>query len=116
MALDVAANSTFKNPTVYTYASPRTGDPAFASTYNQVVKNSFRIANRLDLVPHLPLPTDYQHVLRPTELTPIQFLPLPPKILVEPTIACEHSLDTYLYLLSLAAGGPVIPLDPTCVP
>ena len=63
LALDVAANTTFKNPTVYSYASPRTGDPAFASTYNQVVKNSFRIANRLDLVPKLPLPPDYEHVL-----------------------------------------------------
>ena len=47
LALDVAANTKFKNPTVYSYASPRTGDPSFASTYNQVVKNSFRIANRL---------------------------------------------------------------------
>ena len=53
----------FKDPTVYTYASPRTGDPAFASTYNQVVKNTFRIANRLDLVPKLPLPPVYEHVL-----------------------------------------------------
>ena len=56
LALDLAANTNFKNPTVYSYASPRTGDPSFASTYNQVVKNSFRIANRLDLVPKLPLP------------------------------------------------------------
>ena len=56
LALDVAANTTFKNPTVYTYASPRTGDPSFASTYNQVVTNTFRIANRIDLVPKLPFP------------------------------------------------------------
>ena len=63
LALDVAANSTFKNPTVYTYASPRTGDPSFASTYNQVVPNTFRIANRMDLVPKLPFPPFYEHVL-----------------------------------------------------
>ena len=56
LALDVAANSSFRNPTVYTYASPRTGDPAFASTYNQVVPDTFRIANRVDLVPKLPFP------------------------------------------------------------
>jgi len=54
LALDVAANTAFKNPTVYAYASPRTGDPAFVSMYNQVVTDSFRIANRLDLVPKLP--------------------------------------------------------------
>jgi Lipase (class 3) len=116
LALDVAANTTFKNPTVYSYASPRTGDPSFADTYNQVIKNSFRIANRVDIVPMLPLPPSYQHVLVLTELNPIQLLPLPPKILVNLTVPCAHSLDTYLYLLSLNSGGPVIPLDPACEP
>jgi hypothetical protein len=116
LALDVAANTRFKNPTVYSYASPRTGDPSFASTYNQVVKNSFRIANRLDIVPMLPLPPSYEHALTLNEVTPIQLLPFPPKILVNPTIVCEHSLDTYLYLLSLASGGTVIPLDVSCTP
>jgi Lipase (class 3) len=116
LALDVAANTTFKNPTVYTYASPRTGDPSFASTYNQVVKNSFRIANRLDLVPKLPLPPWYEHVQAPYELNPIQLLPFPPKILVDLTIVCGHVLNTYLHLLSVVSGGPVLPLDPTCVP
>ena len=116
LALDVAANTLFKNPTVYTYASPRTGDPSFADTYNQVVKNTFRIANRVDLVPMLPLPPSYKHVLTLTELNPIQLLPLPPKVLVNLTVPCAHSLDTYLYLLSLGSGGPVIPLDPTCEP
>jgi hypothetical protein len=116
LALDVAANTIFQNPTVYTYASPRTGDPLFASTYNQVVKNSFRIANRLDLVPKLPLPPVYEHVNKFYELNPIQLLPIPPKILVKPTITCEHSLDSYLYLLSVVSGGPLLPLDPTCKP
>jgi hypothetical protein len=116
LALDLAANTDFKNPTVYSYASPRTGDPSFASTYNQVVTNSFRIANRLDLVPKLPLPPLYEHVLAPYELNPIQLLPLPPKILVKFTPVCEHALTSYLYLLSVVAGGPVLPLDPTCVP
>jgi len=116
LALDLAANTDFKNPTVYTYASPRTGDPSFASTYNQVVKNSFRIANRLDLVPKLPLPPAYDHVLELYELNPIQLLPLPPKILLKFTPTCEHVLDSYLYLLSVVSGGPVLPLDPTCMP
>lgn len=114
LALDVAANTIFSNPTVYTYASPRTGDPAFAGTYDQVVKNSFRIANRLDLVPKLPLPPEYQHVDAIQDLNPVQLFP--PKILVKPTLACEHSLNTYLYLLSLLSGGPGLPLDATCKP
>jgi hypothetical protein len=49
-------------------------------------------------------------------VNPVQWLPLPPKILVKPELACEHILDTYLFLLSIAAGGPVLPLDAQCVP
>ena len=116
LALDVAANTVFKNPSVYTFGSPRTGDSLFASTYDQVVKNSYRVANRLDIVPTLPPPVDYDHVLNPDELNPIRFLPLPPKILVKFDPGCEHSLQTYLYLLSLQSGGPVLPLESTCQP
>jgi hypothetical protein len=114
LALDVAANTVFKEPTAYTYASPRTGDPDFASTYDQVVKTSFRIANRLDLVPKLPFPPLYEHVLSLTDLNPIQLFP--PKILVKTELSCEHALDTYLYLMSLQTGGTVIPLGATCEP
>lgn len=64
----------------------------------------------------LPLPPAYDHVNELYELNPIQMLPLPPKILVNPTLACEHSLDTYLYLLSVLAGGTIPPLDPDCQP
>jgi lipase (class 3) len=115
LALDVAANTIFKNPAVYTYASPRAGGPQFAATYNQVVPNTNRIAGRLDLVPKLPLPPLYQHVLGLFELNSIQ-LGVPPKILVKPDLICLHILTTYLYLLSLQAGGPILPLKPECVP
>jgi Lipase (class 3) len=116
LALDVAANTVFTGPRVYSYASPRTGDSLFASTFDQVVSDSYRIANRLDIVPALPPPIDYEHVLNPYELNPIQLTPLPPKILVKSTVACEHSLATYLYLLSLQSGGSVLPLEPACKP
>ncbi|AIF52973.1 lipase family protein [Pelosinus sp. UFO1] len=53
-ALDIAVNTGFKNPIVYTYGSPRTGDPDFASQFNQVVKNSIRIFNVHDVIPTLP--------------------------------------------------------------
>jgi hypothetical protein len=114
LALDVAANSSFKTPVAYTYASPRTGDPSFASTYDQVVPNTFRLANRLDLVPKLPLPPAYEHVLGLFDLNPVQLVPLPPKILVNPTIPCEHALNSYLHLLSVRSGGHVIPLGNDC--
>ncbi|MDH6247645.1 hypothetical protein [Mycobacterium sp. OTB74] len=116
LALDLAANSTFKQPAIYTYASPRTGDPLFASTFNQVVKNSYRIENRLDIVTKLPPASMYQHVLQSYELSPVRLLPLPPEILVEFTPSCEHAIATYLYLLSLRSGGPEIPLDAGCQP
>jgi hypothetical protein len=116
LALDVAANTVFSDPAVYSYGSPRTGDSLFASTYNQVVTDSYRIANRLDIVPALPPPVDYEHVLNPYELNPIRLVPPPPKILVKSTLICEHSIATYLYLLSLQSGGPVLPLEPTCQP
>jgi hypothetical protein len=116
LALDVAANTVFAVPAVYTYGSPRTGDSLFASTFDQVVSNSYRIANRLDIVPALPPPIDYEHVLNPYELNPIRLTPLPPKLLVKSTLACEHSLVTYLYLLSLQSGGSVLALEPACKP
>ena len=118
LALDLTANGTapFNKPAAYTYASPRTGDSSFAATYNQAVMNSYRIANRLDIVPQLPPAPLYEHVAAPYELNPIQFLPPPPKVLVNESLQCEHSLNTYLYLLSLQSSGAVIPLDAACQP
>jgi len=117
LALDVAANgsSPFNNPTVYTYASPRTGDPAFVATYNHVVLDTTRIANRMDLVSKLPLPPLYVHVEGLFELNPV-VLSIPPQVLVKAEIVCEHILTTYLFLLSRLAGGPPLQLDPKCVP
>jgi len=114
LALDVAANTNFKKPTVYTYASPRTGDPLFVSTYNQVVPNTCRIANWVDLVPKLPLPPLYDHALDLYELNSVTLVP--PKFLVKFEVACEHHMTSYLHLLSLLAGGTVQALDDGCVP
>lgn len=116
LALDVAANTSppFNNPAVYTYASPRTGDPAFAAVYNHAVADTTRIANRMDLVPKLPLPPLYEHVLGLYELNPV-VLSIPPKVLVKADIPCEHYLNTYLFLLSQLMGGAV-QLDAQCVP
>jgi pimeloyl-ACP methyl ester carboxylesterase len=108
LALDVAANTKFKSPVAYTYASPRAGDPSFANTYDQVVPHTIRIANRLDLVPKLPMPPLYAHVLQLYELNPL--------LRVKFDILCQHHLTTYLYLLSLQASGTPLPLNPECVP
>jgi predicted lipase len=115
LALDIAANTAFSDPAVYTYASPRTGDSSFVNTYGHVVQRTSRIANRMDLVPKLPLPPLYDHVSGVFDLNPIVF-DVPPKILVKPDIACEHILSTYLFLLTHLASGVVLPLEPGCVP
>ncbi|MDF2814917.1 MAG: lipase [Paenibacillus sp.] len=53
-AMDLAENTKFKNPRVYTYGSPRVGDPTFAKAYSAKIACSHRIANKYDLVTHLP--------------------------------------------------------------
>lgn len=108
LSLDVAANTLFKQPTVYTYASPRTGNPSFADTYGQIVPNTHRVASRLDIVPQLPFPPLYEHVLGLYELNPM--------LKVKIDLACEHHLTTYLHLMSLLGGGTELPLDADCNP
>ena len=53
-ALDISVNTRFKNPIVYTYGSPRVGDPEFAFRFNQKVKKSIRIVNIHDSFPTFP--------------------------------------------------------------
>lgn len=53
-ALDITVNTGFKNPIVYTYGSPHTGNPNFASRFDQTVKNSIRIFNVHDVIPTIP--------------------------------------------------------------
>jgi len=106
--LDVAANSPFKHPIVYSFASPRTGDSSFADTYNQVVPNTFRLANRLDIVPKVPLRPPYEHVLGLYDLNP--------KLSVKLDILCQHHITTYMFLMSRLGGGTQLPLDGGCKP
>ena len=116
LALDVAVNVVNRDfnfpPTVYTYASPRTGDDSFVALYNHAVPNTFRIANRVDLVPKLPLPPLYEHVLGLFDLSSVTLIP--PKFLIKPEIACQHILTSYLHLLSVQAGGPLLAVQDQC--
>jgi predicted lipase len=50
---------------LYTYASPRVGDPVFANLHSRIVPNSYRVVNLADTVPLVPptkLGADYAHV------------------------------------------------------
>jgi triacylglycerol lipase len=57
-ALDIAVNSAYKTPVIYTYGSPRVGDPTFADAYDSTVatsvRSSWRVLNAFDVVPLLP--------------------------------------------------------------
>jgi hypothetical protein len=109
LTLDVGLNTTCKTPTVYTYASPRTGDHTFADCFNGAITASYRIANRQDLVPKLPplLPLPYEHVNTEYELNPAYGA-------IAGTIACMHHLTTYLWLMDQLANTHTYQLDPGC--
>ena len=109
LTLDVGLNTTCKTPTVYTYASPRTGDHTFANCFNGAIAASYRISNRQDLVPKLPplLPLTYEHVNTEYELNPAYGA-------IAGTIACMHHLTTYLWLMDQLAKTNTYQLDPGC--
>lgn len=58
-AVDIAANTSYKSPNLFTFGSPRVGDPAFTKAFTQYVRNSYRIANPFDVVTYAP-PTIYK--------------------------------------------------------
>lgn len=109
LTLDVALNTGCSAPVVYTFASPRTGDPSFAGAFDKAVTASYRIHNRFDLVPNLPpiLPVPYEHINTASELTP-------PKDAIQANVVCEHHLTTYLWLMGQQAGTNAFPVDADC--
>ncbi|THF83667.1 lipase family protein [Cohnella fermenti] len=52
--MDVAANCPFRAHGMYSFGSPRVGDPAFVRAYSEAVPNSHRVSNLFDAVPYLP--------------------------------------------------------------
>jgi len=55
--IDIFQKTSFKNPVLYTFASPRVGDKKFAQAFKEAKLECFRIANTEDIVPTLPLST-----------------------------------------------------------
>lgn len=106
LALDVALNSGAKNLSVYTYASPRVGELFFHHTYDSVAPDTYRIHNRPDIVPQVPV-FPYEHVGNDIEL-------VPPFDSICRTLECWHSLDTYLWLMDQEAGGDTLKVDADC--
>lgn len=104
LAIDVAGNSVFTNPTVYTFASPRVGDKVFAGTYDRLVPDTWRIANLMDIVTLLPpLVAGYVHV--------DSEVPINSDDRTSHHVRCWHDLRTYMNTLDSSVA-----LDADCVP
>ncbi|MGM0883646.1 MAG: lipase family protein [Bacillota bacterium] len=80
-------------PEVYTFAAPMTGDSVFASAYDTLVPNNFRIYNEPDAVPNLP-GTLFGYMQVDGGI-PIQSHNMP----IRSSLLCYHELSTYLYTL-----------------
>lgn len=89
-------------PLLYTFASPRVGDPTFAAAFDALPITSWRIVNELDLVPKVPI-IGFEHVATPQYYNSGWS--------TKWSIECWHNLDTYLHLINASS-----PLSPSCVP
>lgn len=106
LGLAVGLKGGVKDREVYTFASPRVGTIFFHHTYDSVMPKTYRIHNRPDVVPMLPL-FPYEHVGTGVEL-------LPPFLSLDWNAKCWHSLDTYLWLMDRASGGATLAVDAGC--
>jgi len=85
---------------LYTFAAPMTGNDTFASTFNALVTNSYRIYNKPDIVPKSPLHVmGYDQVNTGIEVNSLNDPDLPR------SIGGYHSMNTYLTLLEQQVGG-----------
>jgi triacylglycerol lipase len=79
-ALDVAVNTKFKAPILYTFGSPRVGNATFVSSFNSIIEESIRVENAYDMIPRFPpesfLGMKYYHVGKKLTLRFLYFNPL----------------------------------------
>ncbi len=95
----------FDISTICTFASPRVGNAEFVRQFNLLPLDSWRIVNRQDLVPklplHIPVLFDYEHVETPYDFSSAG--------VVKDNPGCWHAMSTYLHWLD-----PNIGVDTEC--
>ncbi|WP_198851800.1 hypothetical protein [Alicyclobacillus sp. SO9] len=80
--------------TSYTYAAPMVGDKAFAEAYQSLVKTSYTIVNKPDIVPKLPGSLlQYDSIPQMILINSLEY----PEI--KHCLTCYHHLTSYLYTL-----------------
>jgi hypothetical protein len=99
------AKHKFDIKTSCTFASPRVGNLEFARAFDQLRIDSWRIVNRLDIVPklppHIPLLLEYDHVDTAYSFSSADF--------AKHSLVCWHSMETYLHSLDTS-----LPVDGSC--
>jgi predicted lipase len=90
----------FDISTICTFASPRVGNTEFVRQFNLLPLDSWRIVNRQDIVPkvplHIPVLFDYEHVATSYEFSSAGVVKWNP--------GCWHSMSTYLHWLDPNIG------------
>ncbi|MEW6212223.1 MAG: lipase family protein [Acidobacteriota bacterium] len=92
LALESKVNDGVSNTTLYTFASPKTGDGTFARYFDSHVLDSLRIYNEPDIVPKLP--PLYSQVNTAYEIDSKNFSN------IKHSILCYHELTTYLWVIN----------------
>jgi hypothetical protein len=105
--MENASKRKFDIKTLCTFASPRVGMKEFVRAFDALPIDSWRIANKHDLVPklppHIPVVLDYVHV--DTEYL-FDSNPFARK-----TLVCWHAMETYMHWLDAS-----FPVRPECKP
>jgi hypothetical protein len=100
------AKRKFDLSTLCTFGSPRVGNKEFVRLFNSLPIDSWRLANKPDVVPrlplHIPLLFDYEHVNLDCPFDSSAFARTNP--------SCSHAMETYLHWLDATS-----PLKPECV-
>ena len=105
LALDVTVNSPVETLTLYTLAAPRVGGREFRTCFDQHVARSYRVYNEPDVVPKLP--PLYQQLDVGEEIDSKDLAG------VKHSLACYHTLVTYLYVLNQQSMFPLASCGPT---
>jgi triacylglycerol lipase len=92
-AMDLAAN-TNRVPILFTFGSPRVGDPDFVQAFAKQVPNSYRIHNEFDPVTHIP-PTIFK---LPRQEKTYYYRHVPasyPLYFADASLSSNHSIGSY---------------------
>ncbi|RCX23485.1 lipase (class 3) [Fontibacillus phaseoli] len=98
-AIDLAANTAFSSPILYTFGSPRVGNPAFAKAFTNYVQNSYRVANQFDIVTYAP-PSIYKLPKREKKYYYSHVRALNPLSFQNGAVGLNHVISSYFDDLS----------------